>query len=151
MLLKINQIWLDMQNELFWDVNMLPQETVNQNLLAHFWINGSDRRGSDRPTKSPQSGNPNVLSFYLWVGKSKREKCIAACSSWEMEAQNTPRKLFCLIKIKENCWEKEACLRVLESRLLPPAPVISGSRVCMCVFVLRAQRAALSWSDSGDL
>lgn len=137
-----------------WDVNMLLQETVNQNLLAHFRINGSDRRGSDRPAESPQSGNPNMLSFYLCVGKSKREKCIAACSSWEMETQNTPRKLFCLIEIKENCWEEEVCLQVFISRLRLPAPVISGRPcvyVCMCVFVQRAQRAALSWSDSGDL
>lgn len=133
-LLKINQIWLDMQNELLWDVNMLPPETVNQNLLAHFWINGSDRRGSDRPTESPQSGNPNVLSFYLWVGKWKREKCSAACWSWEMEAENTPRKLFCLIKIKGNCWEYEVCLWVLKSRLLSLPLLLVRGRVRACVW-----------------
>lgn len=149
MLLKINQMWGDMQNGLIRDVNTLPQETVNQNLLAHFWINGSDRPGSDRPTKSPQSGNPNVLSFYLWVGKSKQEKCIAACSRWARETQNTPRKLFCLIKIKENGRKKCVYESSNPGCLFLPLLLVGG-RVCACAYVC-AQKAALSWSDRGDL
>lgn len=89
------------------------------------------------PPKARSQSNPSVLSFYLWVGKSKWEKSIVVC---ETEAQNTPRKLFSFIRIKENCWEEEVCLRILESRLLLPAPVISGRQcvymyVCVCVYV----------------
>lgn len=78
-------------------------------------------------------------------GKSTREKCSAAS---EMETQNTPRKLFCLIKIKENCWEEEeeVCLRVLESRLRLHAPVISGRPcVCVCVFESPEGCIKLKW------
>lgn len=103
---------------------------AKQNLLARCWINGSDRRGSYWCTESPQSGNPSVL--YLWVGKSKWEKCIAVSSSLKTKAQNASRKLFCLIKIKENCWENEVCLQVPESRQLLSAPIIS-ERLHVCV------------------
>lgn len=58
-------------------------EQNRQNLPAHFGINGFDRRGgSDRPTESPQSGNPKSARALCMGRESEAGK--VHCSMFKM-------------------------------------------------------------------
>ena len=71
LLLRINQMWFNMQKKKggrAWDVNTLPQETVNQKTCLHTFSELMDLTDVAviGPLKAPQSGKIQTCSLFIY-------------------------------------------------------------------------------------